>query len=407
MILRHWMSPDRTKESWYINDAPIHSHVKFFLTINTQGRLLVMGGNKEENSDIKKELIAIGLSFEPGQTALDLTRNLNDLSLLDTTKRPALKSIQGGAEQRPIRISEWHRQQNSHRDYTPITQRRSPFDLYRESLNMDVSTAPFRDATIKKAKLTVDSREPKSLYQLMSKTKLGASASIEALPVGDVWVELGKRLIIFERKTVNDFYSSIISHHMHSQAERMYEFQKQMECEGLEVQIHWLIEHEADGEIGLYHSLKELKQVDGVIAYLSGILGQHVNHAYSMNHLCYLAMKKAQCHLERELFYPVKCDVRNVRIDRSKKDRDVLIEAVNLASGSQVSGSGVIRANESLVHQLAYLPGASSRVAKNLAALGKSFAEITQMTKEELLAVHGVGEKTAESLHSFFNGKNT
>lgn len=276
MVIRFWQSPDKKKQAWYINEIDYEPSVKFFITLNAKGRAVIMGGKLEQNRQVKEMLIEAGFNyFQVFAGPADLTLALDDLGLLDTSAPKKPKTSDFGQRRKG---DYW--KSGGVDPYLPEQRRRSGRDLYEESHTLDVASAPFRPATKKSAQLRVDSREPDTVQSVFRRSLFDHPMVIEALPVGDIWVEFGKRLVIFERKTVSDFYNSITSNHMHSQAERMFTFQRQKEAEGYAVQIHWLIEHEKEGEVGLYHTLEQIKQIDGVVAYLSGILGQHINHTH-------------------------------------------------------------------------------------------------------------------------------
>ena len=124
---------------------------------------------------------------------------------------------------------------------------------------------------------------------------------------------------------------------------------------------------------------------------------QSVHQTWSMKHTVYVANKYIQGFFEQKLAYPVKTG--NPNIMRSKQER------INAKSTSVKNiESGVVRHTSSdLAQMLSYIPAINTKVARNLASTGKSFAEILQMNVDELQKIHGIGDKTAELIYSTFN----
>lgn len=273
----------------------------------------------------------------------------------------------------------------------------SQAELYQESLQLDISSAPFKAATIEHSVVTVDTREPEQLYNLMLTSKI-KSVCYGSLPLADIQIEDTRTgdILLIERKVISDFHKSIINNHAHDQAERYFNATMAARAEGKRFRVIWIIESLQEGREGLYHSLPQIKMVDGMINYLDLILGQSVFQSFSLNHTCYLICKFLQGYFEEELYFKVKTG--NPLVNRSKKDRH------NIHVGtSGVTDHGVTRARNNLESMLVYIPSVRLNVARELATLGKSYKDIISMTVVELESIKGVGKKTALEIHSEFN----
>lgn len=49
------------------------------------------------------------------------------------------------------------------------------------------------------------------------------------------------------------------------------------------------------------------------------------------------------------------------------------------------------------------MPGINKAIANELVNTGKNLSEITSMSKEDLLKIKGIGEKTANIIYNVFN----
>ena len=178
---------------------------------------------------------------------------------------------------------------------------------YREnSESIDLKKCQFKASSLSGFDVLVDSREPQSIFDLFLSTEI-PSVNIATLPVGDIIIgdkESGNKIII-ERKTVSDFSQSITSSHAHDQAERLFEYQQSEISDGHDVKVFWLIESSEDGK-GMYSALPQVKQMSGMVGYLSGIHDHHVLECYSKRYLVYLCLKLFQNHIDKELINKVQ-----------------------------------------------------------------------------------------------------
>jgi len=273
----------------------------------------------------------------------------------------------------------------------------SQADLYQESLQLDVSSAPFKLATIKNTIITVDTREPEELYNLLLGSKI-ESVGYGSLPLADIQIQDARTsdILLIERKVISDFHKSIQNNHAHDQAERYYNATMAARAEGKRFKVIWIIESQKEGQEGMYHSLPQIKMVDGMINYLDMITGQSVYQSFSLSHTAYLIAKFVQGYIEQELYYKLKTG--SPLVNRSKKERLNFHDV-----SSNVTDHGVTRARNNLESMLVYLPSIRLNVARELATLGKSYKDIISMTVAELETIKGVGKKTALEIHSDFN----
>ncbi|GIC77675.1 hypothetical protein [Moritella sp. F3] len=374
--------------------------VRFYLEGSTNGAYIgkKQGSLKISNSTINEDQ-KIRSFLLSHQIDID-TLGLTDLGEQITAKRlhvfcseipNILNSVPNVVDFKPSRNKSTSNWTQPHRGQA------TQAELYQESLQLDISSAPFKAATIEHTVVTVDTREPEELYNLMLTSKI-KSVGYGSLPLADIQIEDTRTgdILLIERKVISDFHKSILNNHAHDQGERYYNAALAAIAEGKKFRVIWIIESQQEGREGLYHSLPQIKMVDGMINYLDLILGQSVFQSFSLNHTAYLTNKFIQGFIEQELYYKVKTG--NPLVNRNKKDRQ------NIHVGtSGVTDHGVTRASNNLESMLVYLPSIRLNVARELATLGKSYKDIISMTVVELEAIKGVGKKTALEIHSDFN----
>lgn len=275
---------------------------------------------------------------------------------------------------------------------------RSPSEIALQTKQNPIGKTPFKKSSLKHLFLTIDTREPALIHSVFAESPLKVYS--ESLPVGDIRVasQESNATLVFERKTVSDLYSSVINTHMHSQAERLYEWQQ---AHNGKSRVIWIVEGEllSDGARTLYNALPQSKQVDGLINYWVGVLGQHIVQSYTPEHTAYLVHKIAQGFFEQQLPYPVKSNNGN-RVDISAKLRKENLQAGAADSdGHTGSKHGVsISGRDTLFQVLCAYPSINSRIAQSLVNLGQPLQQILLMTESELLDLEGVGKKTAAAM---------
>ncbi|ELP6118915.1 hypothetical protein QTV43_000028 [Vibrio vulnificus] len=261
------------------------------------------------------------------------------------------------------------------------------------SKNIDVNRCQFKAKTLKSLYVLVDTREPSEIYDLFVASPI-QEVNLASLPIGDIILgdhKTGAKIII-ERKTVSDFSQSILNSHAHDQAERLFELQQNELTEGNDIKVFWLIES-GDKPQGMYSALPEVKQMSGMVGYLSGVHDQHILECYSKPHLVYLCLKLIQNHVDKELINKVNSTNGNRGLAERKK----------ALANTDFSDHGVNMGGRQLAELLSVLPNINTKVAANLAATGLSLAQITNLTTDALKAIDGVGDKTAEKIHNMFN----
>ncbi|MBT42058.1 MAG: hypothetical protein CMF12_05995 [Idiomarina sp.] len=279
---------------------------------------------------------------------------------------------------------------------------RTPSEIALQTQQNSIEKTPFTKRSLKELLITIDSREPAIVHDVFSTSPLNIERN--GLPVGDICVSSNANddQLIFERKTVSDLYSSVINTHMHSQAERLFEWQQSHNGRS---RVIWLIEGElqSDGARGLYNALPQPKQVDGLINYWIGVLGQYVIQSYTPKHSAYLIHKVAQGFFEHQLPYPVKSNNGN-RVDVPARARQAKPTSTDsdVSNGTTVKHGVSISGRDTLFQVLCAYPSINSRVAAALMALDKPLHAILSMPEEELLELEGVGKKTAAAMAKDF-----
>lgn len=350
-------------------------------------QLTIQGGDRHEQMMIKNILNRHEIELY----GLSLTQLGNELSR---------RNLIAGSNRHNSPQDRYIPHRHSNDNVVSIFQNKSPTDLAHEANGLDLYTAPFKSSTLNNCMVTIDSREPASLLSLFNESKLPEHAITRAtLPLGDIQIvdpRTGDMLLI-ERKTVSDFKQSVVTAHAHDQAERYYNEMHRMNSQGQRMKVIWIVESQDNGQKGLYDALPQVQNVDGMIAYLTGILNQSVIQSFNINHTVYIALKLAQCFIEQELFYKLKTNAPLA--NRKKKERTSLPTISNDAGNDH----GVNRAVNDLASQLAYIPSLKKNVAVQLASTGRSYKQIINMTVEELQAIKGVGPKSAQDIYDDFN----
>ena len=164
-----------------------------------------------------------------------------------------------------------------------------------------------------------------------------------------------------------------------------------------ELHVVWIIEGE-EGVRSYHNTLPLIQQVIGWTNYFAGVCRMPFIESYSTTMTAYQILKIAQGYFEQEL--PNIVEIGNTRIDKSGIERNAMTRRMK---PSKVSTHGVRNSHNSLADLLANLPNFNTTIGRSLAATGKSFTEITQMTKEELLELNGIGKVKVEQILAVFN----
>jgi hypothetical protein len=285
---------------------------------------------------------------------------------------------------------------------------KSPTALDAETYEFELARAPFKPASIKNTQIIVDTREPESVYAKMREGRLAVAS--RGLDVGDIKIvnHLSRDHVIIERKTISDLYSSVISDdcRFHRQAERLESYRLEQAAQGVRVLIVWMVEGSERGTRMLYNTLPEVRQMDGVVNYLTAILDHKVISVYNLHHLASMTMKIAQGFFERELFYPARAKRGGDRVDLTKAERNTPHSSFahdNTAGhGTQIPGIK-LPPRERLVHILTGFPSINIRVAKALVESGLVLKDIINLSAADLIKFDGVGKILAEKIVQEFN----
>lgn len=283
---------------------------------------------------------------------------------------------------------------------------RPPALIAEETYRFSLDSVKCKKSTLNDVLFVVDSREPGSLRNKLEEG--GFDVVLGTLPVGDIHIvsKTSSDVLIIERKTVTDLSLAIqddATRRFHSQAERLFKYQNDRARENIRVRVVWMIECEQNGDRGLYDTLNESRQVDGVVNYLSVILGQHIVVCYNMHHLGYLAMKFAQGYFEKELFYKATT-ANQTRVDGDETDH---AESILVAEDDAVHGvyvkSNLMGTEAASLKILMSYPGINVAIAKSLLATGKKVNEIIRMSEDELVKVKSIGKVSAKKIFDGFS----
>lgn len=345
--------------------------------------------------------------FTSNRVNKDLLSRGIDLSVLSLTELlPILTNADliGAAPRGKANYnSKFHGHQGRRGSFSENSVPKTTEDLMLESQMLDIGTAPFKVSTQKNVSVKVSSNEPVELLELLRGSKLlnVESAHLDVADVVVTNIKTGDTLFV-ERKTIQDMYQSVmVGAHSHDQSERMFDAVQKLKAEGKRARAIWIVEAQKGGKHLLDNALPDIKNVSGLVNYFDMVNDQSVHQSYGMEHTAYLIAKYTQGFTELRIPYPVATS--NPKVNRSGKER----LAAKTVDAVRVSGeAGVTRHTATdIISMLSNLPSVSTRVAKNLANLGKSFTMVTRMSTEELEAIDGVGKKTAQKIFNHFNAE--
>lgn len=251
----------------------------------------------------------------------------------------------------------------------------------------------YKADTLDRVHLSVDHREPEELKERLGSLPL-PKFSVETLPLGDIRAvceNTGAELII-ERKTTADLRVSITKsdRRAHSQTERLHTYQQEKAAEGILVKVIWIIE----GPAGVYGVLPNTNQMAGWVNYQCAISEQYIVESFSTEMTAYLAAKFIQGFFEREL--TIKIRIGGKEIGHSSDAP---------TSPSLLKDRGVTHAHD-FQSFLMYMPGVSRKNAEAIAEKAKNLVGLVNLSEEELIALPGVGPKTAQTIKAFVTGNN-
>ncbi|WP_445766743.1 ERCC4 domain-containing protein [Rheinheimera sp.] len=349
-----------------------------FLSSGDSGSIKVFSNDAAEQIQLQTTLQRSGVGFHvPFGTMQDLIANLTQCG--HALSKPGFES----RKKTPTRAAA----KNTKADYANTD---TPEKIHIETLKYSLSSIKFNRGT-ERFTITIDTREPEELARRIERS--GITTVSSKLDVGDIRIssnDTGDELII-ERKTVSDLYSSIVSNSAHRQAECLFEYQVEKAKAGSRVMVVWLIEGELSGQRMLYNAFPGSSQTDGVINFLTGILGQHVLQCYNQHHLAYMTVKLAQGFFESELVYKVNAKERKSRTEQ--ENRTALI------SNKQGEYHGVRTQDKNpLMQILMAIPSLKEPVAKAIISKGHRFADVLAYTESDWQSYEGVGKVLSNRL---------
>ncbi len=357
------------------------------------GRLAVSGGDQMTNRRIEKKLTEAGIKLTNTNTQQFYDALISKGMLAHSYPSPHV-----------VESAMRNNLQRTKSTYSSLDGglKKTPQDLITEASRLDLSTCPFRTSTVKEVSVIVSSNEPPQLESYFCETKL-TQVSFAHLPVADIVATNNKTgdTLFIERKTIHDLYASVTNNQRsHDQSERLFDAVNAIRNEGKRARAIWLVESQDDNRHLIHSTLNTVQAVDGLINYFDMINDQSVHQTWGMKHSVYVAAKYIQGFFEQKLFYSVKTN--NPSIMRSKQDR-IKAKLVGNSKEAESKDTGVIRHTSTKLEQmLSYIPNINRNVAKNLAATGKTFAEILQMTECELVQIKGIGLKSAQLIEETF-----
>lgn len=355
---------------FYINPAPATS----YLTLSSRGKVSLESPDKLFKSTMLAAL-ETHLNIDKRKFGFDELRYaLNSLSL-------------------PIENSQSLKSNSFERTVLPSTSIAA-----KNSLNHFANTIKMAGKTLKNVVGAIDTRESAATVAYYAAGAI--PCQVQTLAIGDIQFvnEKDKTLIVIERKTVADFYQSIVSTRAHSQAERLYDNALSLRAQGWRVMTCWLI-IENDTKT-LYDVLPDTKQMDGMLNYLSAILGHFVFRAFNDQHGAYLVNKLVQGFNELKLTYPVKNE-SGLRVDIPKSAMDIAAAAPSV--DERTSHNVNTAQSNQLLYTLTSFTSINMKVAKSLAATGRPLRSILNMTEVELLEIDGIGPKLASKITAEFS----
>lgn len=346
-----------------------------------RGKLNIMHSSLDFVSEITNDLRESRVNPEGSYTLTSLISAIS-LSQMNVSWHGKYENAGSSSEYAASKPS-----QNRSQFKTHISENNELDDIYQKTQELDISTIPFIHGT-DELEIKVDSREPSIIQAIFFRSSI-ADVSVTSLEIGDILIrnKSTNDTLIIERKTTQDLEESTKSHHMHSQAERLHDYRCAISNSGSRCRVMWFVEAQDNAQRVFYNTLNHVRNVDGVVNYLSGILDQHVVHTYSPNHTAYLCIKMAQGFFEEQLYY-------SINAARTKSKRNKQAPQKHMA-GVDHGVSLSSRNSEGLLSQI---PGINRKVAKTISQSGLSISDLCRYSIDELCEIDGIGKKSAEKI---------
>lgn len=226
-------------------------------------------------------------------------------------------------------------------------------------------------------KLLVDYRE-RHLSRLFEDAC--EEVSFAQLPVGDYLVVSDSEAIVVERKTVNDFLSSIRSNRLWDQLLRIMKTENVL---GFEIRRRILLLH------GNFENYLDFGHKDDLTKYWSQLMGAYLEIVYVYN--------TPIIHAESDIAFKAFMRILAKRESAGKHDR--LPDARWYRKPARAN----LPVKDRKKYILSALPYIGDRLAENLLTHFETISEVACASVEELQKVPKIGKKKAELIHSIFH----
>jgi ERCC4-type nuclease len=231
-----------------------------------------------------------------------------------------------------------------------------------------------------KMKLLVDHRE-RHLEELLE--DVCEEISLTQLPIGDYLLVQGSEAIIVERKTVNDFLSSVRSNRLWDQLLRMMSTEKVFDYN---VKRRILL---IQGNFEDFFEVADLNSEHDFVVHWSQLMGAFLEIVYVYN--------TPIIHAESEIAF--KAFMRILAKRESSGMNDGLPDAKWHIKPVKAN----LPVKDRKKYILDSLPYIGNRLADNLLLHFKTISEVACASVEELQKVPKIGKKKAELIHNMFH----
>jgi ERCC4-type nuclease len=229
-------------------------------------------------------------------------------------------------------------------------------------------------------KLVVDYRE-RHLSGLLQ--DVCEEIAFARLPIGDFLLVLDSEAVIVERKTVNDFLSSVRSSRLWDQLLRMMKTERVL---GYEIKRRILLLH---GSFQDYLMGADYGNREDMLKHWSQLMGAYLEIVYVYN--------TPIIHAESDTAFKAFMRILVKRESTGKNDK------LPDARWYRKPARADLPVKDRKKYILSALPYIGDRLADNLLRHFNTISEVACASVEELQKVPKIGKKKAESIHSMFH----
>ena len=229
-------------------------------------------------------------------------------------------------------------------------------------------------------KLLVDYRE-RRLSGLLE--DVCEEVSFVQLPVGDYLLVSDSKALVIERKTVNDFLSSVRSNRLWDQLLRMMKTEKVL---GYEIRRKILLLH---GNFDEYLKAADYGSQDDLLKHWSQLMGAYLAIVYVYN--------TPIIHAESDTAFKAFMRILVKRESAGKNDK------FPDARWYRKPAKADLPVKDRKKYILSALPYVGDRLAENLLLHFETISEVACASIKELQRVPKIGKKKAELIHSMFH----